>query len=243
MYLASLKTPPYSNCKMLSPEGVLMCRIGMRKANWYTSRNLAKVVCGNPYTIQLYFNPNGLGNFNDNYYLSDKENICVVCGSCENLTKHHIIPKCFRKHFPLRIKGNSSHDLLLLCVECHEYYEIHASKLKKQIVGDVDFNEDISKIRAVKAAKTLVAHKEIIPEDKIIELMIIVENFVGDVNDLIIEEISNMNNYYSSNKEIWKSAVEKIDDLHLFMTNWRKHFIDVMQPKFLPEYWSVDRIH
>jgi len=56
---AVLSGQHYSNIKMLSPEGVVMCRLSERRANWYLDRGLAKLEADN--AIRLNFTPNGLG--------------------------------------------------------------------------------------------------------------------------------------------------------------------------------------
>lgn len=38
-----------------------------------------------------------------------------------------------------------------------------------------------------------------------------------------------------------KSVVEHIQDFNAFAKDWRKHFVDTMQPRFLSPYWKIDR--
>ncbi len=45
---------------------------------------------------------------------------CVICGTTENLLKHHIIPLFYRAHFPMKLKSHSSHDIVLVCGVCHQ---------------------------------------------------------------------------------------------------------------------------
>jgi hypothetical protein len=98
--LNSRKTALYENCSILSPGGELMCHCNRRKIQWYLDRDLATLVCENPPTIQLRFQPRGLGHAGDEFYLRTKQNNCVVCGSPEKFIRHSIIPHAFRCHFP-----------------------------------------------------------------------------------------------------------------------------------------------
>lgn len=98
----------------MSPEGFLMCYIGRKRANWYLDRNLARK--NSEKEIQLLFKPNGLGHYYDKERNIPVKNHCVVCGcnDISKLSKHHTIPECFRKHFPLRWKSYRSHEVLFL---------------------------------------------------------------------------------------------------------------------------------
>lgn len=219
--------------------------MGKKRVDWYVERGLAKVVSLDPHTIQLLFEPNGLGNYNDAYYLAEKENVCVVCGSQEDLTKHHALPRCFRKHFPSYLKRYDSHDVLLVCRLCHEQYEVHATELKKKLVGCTNVTsmqeEDLSHIRAIKAAKTLVRYGDKIPDDSALRLMLRIEEYAGDFNDEIVKELSveRFGGYHSS--DVWKDAVSEIQDYNEFTKMWREHFIEVMNPQYLPVHWDAAR--
>ena len=50
-----------------------------------------------PFVVQLNFEPAGRPLSDRDYYLQEKENICVVCGSDENVIRKHVIPKEYRK--------------------------------------------------------------------------------------------------------------------------------------------------
>jgi hypothetical protein len=149
----------YGNWKMLSPEGMLMCRVSEKKAQWYLSRDLATLE--DEKTIRIKFEPNGVGD-TSMYMLEDKSDCCVVCGVAHDLSFHHVVPYGYRRHFPEKWKCHSSHDNLLLCERCHVSYERAAWELKKrlqQIYAPIvasDREYRIKKLRAVKAAFALI---------------------------------------------------------------------------------------
>jgi hypothetical protein len=219
--------------------------MGKKRVDWYVERGLAKVVSSDPHTIQLLFEPNGLGNYNDDYYLAEKENVCVVCGIQSDLTKHHALPRCFRKHFPSYLKRYDSHDVLLVCRDCHELYEVHATELKKKLVCGTNVTsmeeEDVTHIRAIKAAKTLIRYADKIPDDSALRLMLRIEEYAGDFNDDIVAQLANerFGGYHSA--AVWKEAVSNIQDYNEFTKMWREHFVSVMNPQYLPEHWNVER--
>ena len=65
-------------------------------------------------SIRLKFQPKGLGNKDDDYYLAEKLNKCVVCGSDKEYMRHSIVPHAYRKYFDLKYKSRSSHDIGIL---------------------------------------------------------------------------------------------------------------------------------
>lgn len=44
-----------------------------------------------------------------------------------------IIPDCYRKNFPVRLKSHRSHDIVLLCIDCHDRAHTAAERLKRRI--------------------------------------------------------------------------------------------------------------
>lgn len=58
---------------------------------------------------------------------------CVVCGHQGEYLRHSIAPHCYRQHFPQAMKSHLSHDIVLLCVGCHQICNILDQK--KMVVG------------------------------------------------------------------------------------------------------------
>ena len=106
---ANRKTLIYGNCKILAPDGKLMCRCLEKRVNWYLNRHLAQIVDNDPLTIQLNFKPSGNGSTHQDLK-TIRENICVVCGdnNLSHLTKHHTIPYEYRRYFPDELKSHNS---------------------------------------------------------------------------------------------------------------------------------------
>jgi len=36
-------------------------------------------------------------------------------------------------------------------------------------------------------------------------------------------------------------TISNCNDVDLFIRNWRRHFVETMEPKYMPEYWDVSR--
>lgn len=169
----------YENCQIQAPDGEILCFADTKKATWYLDRDLATKVQDSPLVIKLNFEPNGRG-FSDveadqAYYSKEKKNECVSCGSTKSYLKYHVVPLLYRQHFPENYKSHRSHDVVLLCVKCHEVANKHSDELKKRIC--IDYNvpwnsfsllhkckEELFVIR--KVALSLLKNGEKLPTDR-----------------------------------------------------------------------------
>jgi hypothetical protein len=126
-----------NNWKVYHPSGKHMFTCGDRKAEWYLSRGLAEHV--GDYEIKLTFMPKGDG-FKDGetFGLSGREVRCVVSAETEGLQRHHIVPYCYRTHFPEEYKTKNHHDVVLVTYKIHQEYEQEATKFKDKIAEMYD---------------------------------------------------------------------------------------------------------
>ncbi len=248
--MRELQSIHYGNYHVEAPDGMLMFHCGPRKCLWYLSRDLADIVAMNPPTIRLKFEPNGQGHAGDDYYLASKRNECVVCGSTTDLSRHHVVPHLYRKFFSVEIKDHSYHDILLLCCDCHEKYERNADVLKLKLAEKYDCPVhgmggecDRELLRVSKSAFALIHYGNQIPEPRKSQLMAVIEAYAGrPVTEQDLEEFMEIDVY---NREDWVShgqiVVDKVNDPQAFVEMWRQHFIESMQPAFLPEHWDLKR--
>jgi exonuclease 3'-5' domain-containing protein 2 len=223
----------YSNNTILDPNGEILCRVGDKKIKWYLNRGLAEMVSAKPFVIKLKFTPNGRGHEGDSFYLQNKENICVKCGATSELTLHHIVPRCYRRHFPAKIKDHDFHDVILLCIECHSLYEKEAQKLKNKINIEYGVNNQTKSYKIAGYEKVLSKYRDSLPKSRIEYLEKLVKEHNDLAGKLICEE--------RMNTDFGKIVVEKLDSIQDFVVRWRKHFIEVMRPGFMPIGWDINR--
>lgn len=238
----------YGNCQVISPDGHLMFRCDNKKANWYISRELAYIVNKTPLTIKLKFEPRGLGNHNKTFGLSLMSNKCVNCGTEDYLSRHHVVPHCYRKHFPLNMKSHNFHDVLSLCIPCHTLYERKADMLKLSLANE--YNAPINgiidlstkgEIKAIKNCNTLLKDINGIPDERIKEIKKELCEYLG--RDFTYEDlISISKSKYKLLKTHGEIVVSKISNIQDFIKIWRKHFIDNNECLFLPENWNIENI-
>lgn len=131
------------NWKVYHPNGKHMFTCGERKAEWYLEKigdngiPLAKKI--GDYEIQFNFEPKGTGyKDGDVFGLAGREMRCVVDGENEGLQRHHIVPYCYRSHFPTEYKSKNHHDVVLITYKYHEQYEVEATKFKNEVAKMYD---------------------------------------------------------------------------------------------------------
>ncbi|KXZ48660.1 hypothetical protein GPECTOR_26g563 [Gonium pectorale] len=257
--LPTRKSVLYENCRLLAPDGEVLCTCGAKKVRWYLERGLADVVAENPTTIQLRFEPRGRGHADDAYYLSDKENRCCVCGSGGEYLRHSVVPHCYRQHFPPTMKSHLSHDIVLMCPPCHRASSVTDQRRMEQLgrqygapLGSATaakFRHD-SNLGAVRSAgRALVNTKVSIPPERRRELEAVVcAHFgveAGGLDAALIRRAADVDP--RSEDENWRSHAEVVvrslggrAELEAFIRGWRAHFLASMRPRFLPPHWRVD---
>ncbi|RWW13440.1 hypothetical protein GW17_00022839 [Ensete ventricosum] len=80
------------------------------------------------------------------FYIQSKKNMCVGCGEKSHYIRYRIIPSCYRIHFPEHLKSHRSHDIVLLCVDCHEVAHSAAEKYKKKVAQEFGIPLFVQKI-------------------------------------------------------------------------------------------------
>lgn len=202
----SCKSLVYHNCKIYANDGRLLCYCDRKKIEWYLDRDLARLVEDEPPAIMLLFEPKGRPEDEDNeFYIQSKRNMCVGCGEDKHYLRYRIIPSCYRMHFPEHLKSHRSHDIVLLCVDCHEVAHAAAEKYKKLISAELgvplfvhkvsDSNQDqstlesssdvdskengVSPLQLRTAAMALIRHGPRMPPKRREELIEIVSKYYG----------------------------------------------------------------
>lgn len=238
-------TKLYDNLEILCPDGNLLGHCNVDKFKWYIKRDLAVQLSEK--TLQLKFIPKEWdGKVPNN--LTEKKNICVNCGTKEELTKHHVIPRVYIKYFPLEIKSNNSHDVVLLCADCHSDYELEATKLKKELAIKYDAPLNVQKKdSALTKAYSCLVHllnyqhrQEWKQTNLILNMMFTVNKYLPDAkfNDddlhLLRNRVAEINRISHG-----KKVLDQITDYQEFVEMWRNHFIDTMDPQFMPNGWDI----
>jgi cobalt/nickel-transporting P-type ATPase D len=188
----SCKKPVYENYLMLAPDGELLCYCDKKKMNWYIEKNLATLQSEDPPCFKLLFEPNNRGSNPDDisakFYLKERTNNCVVCGKDDKYMRFHIIPVVYRRFFPLEYKSHNSHDIILLCLNCHEkanklYHkqkEVISKKYNVPLIFHSEEDDYIKNLQEHKStAATLYRNYEKIPDERKIYLKNILLEFLN----------------------------------------------------------------
>ena len=115
-------------------------------------------------------------------------------------------------------------------------------------VSHLKEDPELKKVKS--AAKALSHAGNKIPEDRRQELSLVVQKHfsASTLTPEMISEAATMEtlkenaNFVSHGFEVVKKVCAE-GKLLEFEKMWREHFVDTMQPKFLPPLWSVDHRH
>lgn len=255
------KSPLYDNCFLHAPDGQPLCTCDRKKAQWYLDKGIGDLVSTDPFVVKLRFEPSGRPESDVDYYLMVKENLCVVCGKRESYIRKNIVPHEYRRHFPIQMKDHNSHDVLLLCTSCHAISNYYDNHLKQQLAEEfgapIGSEEGVRLLedplrRQVRSGARALLNADSLPDPRKAELLQGIKDFfnVEAVTPEMLQEAAGLetricNESYMPHglKVVQCCAKGGLRSLMQLERRWRQHFLDSMQPKHLPEQWSVDHNH
>ncbi|XP_019967482.1 exonuclease 3'-5' domain-containing protein 2 isoform X2 [Paralichthys olivaceus] len=259
------KSPLYDNCFLYAPDGQPLCTCDKKKAKWYLDKGIGVLQSEDPFVVKLLFEPSGRPDSQQDYYLTAKENLCVVCGKADSYIRKNIVPHEYRRHFPTEMKDHNSHDILLLCTSCHAASNVHDGFLKQQLAEEfaapqgceegVRLLEDSDRRRVRSAARALLTAGDGLPEQRREELQVLIRGFLNmnerqELSDEALQHAAGLetrifNEAYVPHglKVVQAHAELGLRGLMDLERRWRQHFLTSMQPRHLPPLWSVDHNH
>ncbi|XP_023133534.1 exonuclease 3'-5' domain-containing protein 2 isoform X2 [Amphiprion ocellaris] len=259
------KSPLYDNCFLHAPDGQPLCTCDKKKAKWYLDKGIGVLQSEDPFVVRLLFEPSGRPDSQQDYYLTAKENLCVVCGKADSYIRKNIVPHEYRRHFPTEMKDHNSHDILLLCTSCHAASNVHDGFLKQQLAEEfaapqgceegVRLLEDSDRRRVRSAARALLTAGEGLPEQRRDELQGLIKSFLDvdeeeELTDEALQQAAGLETrilneaYIPHGLKVVRAHAELgLRGLMDLERRWRQHFLTSMQPQHLPPLWSVDHNH
>uniref|UniRef100_A0A0P6JCY8 Exonuclease 3'-5' domain-containing protein 2 n=1 Tax=Heterocephalus glaber TaxID=10181 RepID=A0A0P6JCY8_HETGA len=255
------KSPLYDNCFLHAPDGQPLCTCDRRKAQWYLDKGIGELVSEDPFVVKLQFEPAGRPESPGGYCLLVKKNVCVVCGKTDSCIRKNVIPHEYRKHFPIEMKDHNSHDVLLLCTSCHaisNYYDSHLKQqLAKEFQAPISSEEGLRLLedperRQVRSGARALLNAVSLPASRKEELLQALREFYNrdSITDEMLQEAASLETRISNEsytphglKVVQCHARGGLCSLMQLESRWRQHFLDSMQPKHLPQQWSVDYNH
>lgn len=229
----------YGNYEIYHPDGFLMCFCNIKRFNWYLNKNLAIKI--NDKQIKLLFEPNGPGD--PMVILEPRQDICVVSGLTDNLSKHHVVPYQYRKLFPLRYKNKNSTDVVLLERQIHNEYELYADIFKERLeddFGDIKWKEiNYAWIEAKIKHKIITSeyYHLLAPQIQVFHQMRY-EGLIEKYN-IDIESFNDKTSPY-----ILENSKEMINNIGVenLIVLWKLHFIKYANPQYLPDWWKPNLV-
>jgi len=250
----------YDNCVIQAPDGTPVSRCLRSRLDWYLSRGLATRIDED--TIRLHKEPSGSCHVREATEI--KLNICVVCGDTKKLSTHHVVPYCFRNALPLEWRASAAlyHDTVALCDKCHRSYEKYGNLLKKQLASQFGISVHGYGVIVEGKRTTMRSYARTLlelpprnkkrrkkfyfnpPPEKRQEFLQRIAEYIG--HEPTQEELLEMTEWNTVIKTedyipYGKYIVDQFDPADLVLM-WRKHFLDTMKPRFMPGYWSLERL-
>ncbi|XP_022645467.1 exonuclease 3'-5' domain-containing protein 2-like [Varroa destructor] len=249
-------SPYYDNCVLLAPDGEVLAGIKRKKALWYLNRGAATLVCEEPLTVRLFFEPKGRPILDKKYYTISKDNQCVVCGSRDELVRKNIVPTEYRSFFPSVMTEYNSHDVLLMCVDCHQRSNALNSRLREQLAQKCDaplsehkYVVNVKTAQLIRAAKALLKPTASqIPLPRLNELKKIIQRAlnVDELSPELLKAIAMQDprrfneNFRCHGLTVVEHFAANEGGILELEALWRKHFLETMKPAYLPPQWSVN---
>ncbi|CAD8185089.1 unnamed protein product [Paramecium pentaurelia] len=210
------KKPAYGNCKIYTKENFFLCNCDEKKIRWYLKQGLADLICEDPPTIQLKFDPSGFkeeGSDKAQYVTIERVNQCVICGKENELLKFHIVPVVYKKH----IQGKRSYDVVCLCLACHHKASALNDKLKIIIAEKYNINvkqnkKDSLLLMVKNLIKSVMAYnkkKQNLPKEAYQKFQI---QFNNQIEQLKNQQLFNQINQFDLNNLKYEDNLININD-------------------------------
>ena len=241
----------YGNIRVYCPDGNLMFRANEDKLRFYKKNDLVEEI-ENGTAYKLKFQPAGLGHTDRNQELLEpRENKCVCCGSdeIEQLTRHHIVPSRYRKHFPMHMKSNNHRYVVFVCWECHSdynYFEYQEDNRIAEVLGltaEKRHSETARVNRRILSgiADTIMFKSDSIPATRMEELrQSFVERSGLELNEENLVKVRKLRYDQTDEEgEYFKLVVDRMKNLYEFQQSWLEHFNASMEPDHLPKDLAI----
>jgi len=239
----------YDNCEIYGPDDKMIGLCSRNRYEWYLNKGLAEKI--NDKALKLKFTPKPKYNtWNDGTTRSKRENKCYVCGTNDNLTKFHVIPREYKKLFPNEWKSHNSLDILPLCQECSSEALIITNDFKDQLAEEYNISNK-NYIDAHKVEIKLLSRKYINNKRNGIDCSKYRQNLqkLLDKHDITEEEIEAYSNIetsiiYKNTKSLQEYIVKNVcaeNKLSELIRKFKDNFVESMKPIDLPEDFYIDK--
>ena len=169
------------------------------------------------------------------YNTSHKKNICVACGVSDGLMRHYVVPYSYRKLLPTKFKSHLSHDIVLLCLDCHivatqngiQQRELVFEKLYRTDPETCRLVIPNPRLRHVKScAQALCTHRMNLPPDRIIQYEQVITDYLSSASSLSFEGDATS----SSSQQQYPSTIS----ISILQQLAQTLETDIPNPKYIP---------
>lgn len=232
-----LQRPIYSNIPVLGPDGTHLSFTSLRRAQQMGTSDPRSSFDGTAVRL-AFWPPQFVRNTEQerNYQSQPIPHRCVRCGAGQGITRHHLVPQRYHDCLPRYLKSKNQHDVLPLCLECHNHCESHTAPLDAVLLPLLErtlpgFQRDIPE---TKYRKTLYHSWNQLPEAVQLRMMALAKVQSYDELRQHIETIQGGRTFQRLRQ--YPELPPKVAES--FIRHCREFFLQ-FQPKFLPYGWST----
>jgi exonuclease 3'-5' domain-containing protein 2 len=233
------KTDYLKRFRLLDRNGRLISWCSKKKKDWYLQEGIVKPVGDDA----IQFLVETAVDFREKHpeALSYKD-CCVVCGTKEGLSSHHVVPYSFVEFFTNDWKDYCEHDVVYLCVKCHNKYEKSSHQFRMELLKKYGVSAAYDRIKgqAIAAANTI--RKRKVPNNVKEKLLGRIVRYLNktQITDQDIKAVSKLKLVEKEEDRPSAQLVRNLTDIGEFCALWRDHFIKTMKPKHLTKGWDIN---
>lgn len=256
--LQSIVGEYYSNILLLDPKENPLTTISSRRAKWYLDRGLAVSIGADEMygeRLRLTFEPKK--NSSNKFLQTVLPTQCVVCGTKDSLTVHHVIPMAVKRFFPAEDKDHTRQWCVLVCQHHHLEAEKVCRPLYERSLQDAvrtaqtqhhDKNKLLFKLANLFNAQNLItkATLEVFTPEELgkyvpfLQSLFVPTEHFERLRELISELRKNQKQAVKASKAVWgKQYIIDNGGIEGIKQVYRDAFLS-MKPAFLPEGFLID---
>ena len=238
----------HDNCRLYDPSGELIGLCNMNKLDWYKRKGLGEMI--DDKTMKLNFIPNYrkektvIDEFRESAGKIGRENICVGCGSSDELSSATLVPKQVKRCYPTDLKRHRSDLIVVLCRECLDDHLYFQDLLKDEILADYGYTKqdihDKEKLSLKQASRTLLRRSQRADKLRLKGIEEIIKKFFNGIEPSKeeLEKNAEIDTYkLYDGKILFEYIIDDIIKKNQFVDFENRcliHFYKNMEPQFVP---------
>lgn len=231
----------YDNCEIYGPDDRLLGLCSRGQYDWYLTKGIAEKM--DDKSIRLKFVPKF---HKDNGVVRTKrQNKCYVCETTEDLVRFHVIPTQYKRLLPATWKAHNSIDVLCLCQDCSSEADSRTQEFIRQLEEEYGVSRSSyvdPRLVTIKglSRKILANRRNRVDDSKLVDQLSQILGHGPTDEELTTSADAITSTTYMGTRSPAEFIVQKVvadgdDAIRTFISRWKHHFVECMEPADLPE--------